>query len=327
MKTRQFVWTRPEIIDEARKSFVTVAANDVAIRQSPEKQKLEYRLVDRMFRDQREGIHQGLYVVTSSGRFLARVNAGWPDPDPVTMLRNMRSALAEYRRLPASERVLTQAVDVRRDGLTPQAEMFRKAPGTLELRVVRRSYPFAGMTSFDVRHPMYFAIDRLWYKPSEYGAWVPLDRRVGATATVRGPALDRLIMLSHLLVSQNPWQPGDVRRGEMTSRVTAVDGARLTLRITAEIDVKANTQWNQGAYTGNLIGRAVYDTGSRRFSEFELLSLGTHTQSPMQPNMHAGSPTSRVGALITLNPQNDPDNQMLPSQWRYGYPRGWSSTP
>jgi hypothetical protein len=327
VKTRQFVWTRPEIIDEARKSFVTVAANDVAIKQSPEKQKLEYRLVDRMFRDQREGIHQGLYVATSSGRLLARVNAGWPDPDPVTMLRNMRTALAEYRRLPASERVLAAAVDISRDGLTPHSEMFRKAPGTLDLRVVRRSYPFAGMTSFDVRHPMYFGIDRLWYKPSEYAAWIPSDRRVGASAAVRGPALDRLIMLSHLLASQSPWRPSDIRRGEMTSRITAVDGNRLTLRITGEVDVKASTQWNQGAYTGNLIGRAVYDAGARRFTEFELLSLGTHTQSPMQPNMHAGSPTSQVGALITLNPQNDPDNQMLPAQWFYGYPRGWSSTP
>lgn len=72
--------------------------------------------------------------------------------------------------------------------------------------------------------------------------------------------------------------------------------------------MKASTQWNQGAYAGNLIGRAVYDAGARRFTELELLSLGTYTQAPMQPNMHAGSPTSQVGALTTLNPQNDADN-------------------
>jgi hypothetical protein len=327
VKTRQFVWSRPEIIDEARKSFVTVAANDVAIRQSPEKHKLEYRLVERMFRDQREGVHQGLYVVTSAGRFLAKVNTGWPDPDPVEALRRMRRAAADYRRLPESERLLATAVDPSRDGLTPQSEQFRKPAGTLELRVVRRSYPFSGMNSFDVRHPMYFAIDRLWYKPSEYAAWVPPDRRVGGSIAVRGQALSRLILLSHVTVSQNPWQPGDIRRGEMTSRITAVDGARLTLRITADFDVKANSQWNQGAYTGNLIGRAVYDGTTRRFTEFELLSLGVHTQAPMQPNMHVGSPISRVGALVTLNPQNDPDNRMLPAQWFYGYPRGWSNSP
>jgi len=315
------------MIDEARKSFVTVAANDVSIKQSPEKEKLEYRLVERMFRGDREGIHQGLYVATSSGRLLARVNAGWPDPDPVTMLRNMRSALADYRRLPASQRILATAVDPSRDGLTPHSQMFRKPAGTLDLRVVRRSYPFPGMTSFDVRHPMYFAIDRLWYKPSEFAAFIPSERRVGASTPVRGQALSRLLMLSHLLVSQAPWQPSDVRKGEMTSRITAVDGNRLTLQITAEFDMKASTQWNQGSFNGNLIGKAVYDTSARRFTEFELLSLGSHTQSPMQQNMHAGSPTSRVGALITLNPQDDADNQMLPGQWFYGYPRGWANTP
>jgi hypothetical protein len=323
VKTRQFVWSRPDFIEEVRKNFVPVVSNDVEYRQHPEKHKLEYRLLMQMFQGQREGLHQGIYAVTSSGRMLGRLNAGWPDPDADTTLRLLRGALAEYRRMPRSERVLATPIDPKRDRLSVPSDMFRKPAGSLDLRVVKRSYPFPSMTSFDVRNPLYYSIDRLWYRQDELTGWVPSERRVGARAAVRGPVLERLVTLGHLVQSQSPWQASDIRRGDLTSTVTQVEGSRVTVRITGDLELKATTQWNQGSYRGNLIGSAVYDSAARRFERFELLSLGTHTQSPMQPNMHTGSPTSQVGSLITLNPLADADDRLPPTQWFYGYPRGW----
>lgn len=323
MKTRQFVWSNPAWVEEVRKNFVAVAANDVEYGQHPEKGKLEYRLLTQMFRGEREGLHQGIYAVTSSGRMLGRLNAGWPDPDVDTMLRSLRRALAEYRSFPRNERVLATAIDPARDRMTPPNDSFRKPPGTLDLRVVKRSYPFSGMNSFDVRNPLYYSLDRLWYRPDEFAAWLPVERRVGARAAVRGPALERLITLGHFAQTQSPWRLADVRRAELTSTVTALAGARVTVRLAGDLELKASTQWNQGSYRGNLLGHAVYDSASRKFTEFELISLGTHTQAPMQANLHTGSPTSQVGSLITLNPLADPDDRLPPAQWFYGYPRGW----
>ena len=310
-----------------RKNFVAVAANDVEYKQHPEKGKLEYRLLMQMFQSEREGLHQGVYAVTSSGRMLGRLNAGWPDPDVDTMLRSLRRSLAQYRSMSRNERVLAAALDPTRDRMTPPNDSFRKPAGALDLRVVKRSYPFAGMTSFDVRNPLYYSIDRLWYRSDELTAWVPSERRVGARTAVRGPALERLITLGHFAQTQSPWSMADVRRAELTSTVTAVDGSKVTVRLAGDLDLKANTQWNQGSYRGNLIGHATYDAIARKFTEFELVSLGTHNQSPMQSHLHTGSPTSQVGSLITLNPLADPDDRLPPAQWYYGYPRGWCNGP
>lgn len=312
-------------MDEVRKNFVAVAASDVEYSQHREKDKLEYRLLQQIMRSARNGLHQGIYAATSSGRFLGQINTGWPEPDGEEAYRRIQSALAAYRRMPPGERVLSTQLDARRDRMTTSREMFRRPADVLDLRVVKRSYPFAGMTTFDIRHPMFYSIDRLWYRPDEFAGWIPRERRAGASVQVTGPAVDRLVSLGHLVQSQDPWGPDTVRRAAMTSTVTSADGDRLRLKITAEFDLKSSTQWNQGSYRGNLIGRAAYDTKARKFVEFELLSLGTHTQAPLRPNMHSGGPVSQVGSLITLNPQDDPDDRMLPNNWFYGYPRGWAS--
>lgn len=307
-----------------RRNFIAVAASDVEYSQHAEKDKLEFRLLSQIMRGARNGLHQGIYAATSSGRFLGQINAGWPEPDGEEAHRRILGALAAYRRMPAGERVLSTQLDARRDRMTPSRELFRRPADVLDLRVVKRSYPFAGMTTFDIRHPLYFALDRLWYRPEEYAAWLPRERRVGASVQVSGPAVQRLISLGHLVQSQDPWGPETIRRAAMTSTLTGVAGERLRLKIAAEFDLKSSTQWNGGSYRGNLLGHAAYDTRARKFVEFELLGLGTHVQSPLRPNMHSGGATSQVGSLITLNPQDDPDDRMLPNNWFYGYPRGWA---
>jgi hypothetical protein len=305
---------------------VAVAADDVAYRNHPDRDKLEARLMAEIFRGQQHGLHQGIYVVTSSGRFLARANTGWPDPDPDQCLRILRQAHAAYRQLPQGQRVLQSALDPQRDRLVWERDGVRRPEGMLDLRVVKRGYAFPGMTSFDIRHPMYYSLDRLWYRREEYLAWVPTERRVGASVSVRGPALERLILHNHLMIDQAPWNGGEIRQAAMTSTITGITGSRVSLKITGDFDLQAGTQYNRGAYRGSLLGRAVFDVGSRTFTEFELLSLGTDTVAPMLPNMHAGSPVSQVGSLITLNPQGkDEDDLLLPSRWHYGYARQWAA--
>ena len=148
--------------------MVGVAGDDVAYREQKDKQVLEARIVDRMFSANKEGIFQGIYVATPSGKLISRVNAGWPDPDSAQILRNIKSAVGRYYQMPKGERLFSQVPDATKDRIKFTKEEFSKPNGTLDLRVTKRGYSYQGMTTFDERHPKYLGFDRLWFKPSEW---------------------------------------------------------------------------------------------------------------------------------------------------------------
>jgi hypothetical protein len=322
VKTRQFVWTRPELLAEVRQNFIAVAASDVDYVEHPDKERWEYRLLASAFRDQPHGIHQGIYAITPSGEMLGKINHGWPDPDPEAALEALHRALRDYRRMPRAGRLLDSLPEAAAARLSWEHDQFTMPPGTLDLRVVKRSYPFEGMTSFDIRHPMYYSLDRLWYRPDEFREWVPERRVVGATREVKGPALRRLIFLNHLMRDDSPWDEEHVKHASMTSRITRIEGPRITIEIEAAFDLQASGPWNQGTYRGTLLGSGDFDAGRSTFTRLEMLALGTHTVGKLLPNMHSGHPISRMGALITLDPQEG-SARMRPTQWKWGYTLAW----
>jgi len=179
------------------------------------------------------------------------------------------------------------------------------------------------MTSADQRNPMYYHLDRLWFKPSEWRAWLPRTLTVGAKTTVSGPARTRIAMLSHMQANGSAWWDEHLRGGRMVSEVTAVQGDDVTLRITADYDMKASSQWNHDTFRADLLSYAVYNRKQDRFTRFEIATLGTHTVGKMQSNLHVGSPTQRVAAYATINPATDADDRMIPQNWKYGYTLAW----
>jgi hypothetical protein len=270
-------------------------------------------------------IQQGIYVAASGGQFLTRANRGWPDPDPKEILAALKQSVSAYRRLGA-ERRLSKGLDAARDRLKWEADAFTKPEGTLDLRISSRGYPFLGMTSFDQRHPMYYHVDRLWFKPSEWKAWLPSRLAVGAKTRVEGPARTRIVMLSHMQAGSSAWWEEHIRGGTMTSTVTAVEGDAIKLRIQADYHMKADSQWCKDDYDGDLLAFATYDRAKGRFTRFELAMLGTHKVGHMMDNLHQGSPVQRIGAYATINPLTDDDDRMLPASWKYGYGLAWCRT-
>lgn len=297
--------------------------DDVNYNEHPDKDRYERQWLATLMRNQ---IQQGIYVASSAGKYLGRMNRGWPDPDADGTLAAMKEAVAAYKRLASAERKLQRTL-TDADRLRWEHEKFIKPEGTLDLRISRRGYPFSGMTTFDQRHPKFYHLDRLWFKPSEWRAWLPSRLEKGAKTNVTGPAYNRIVLLSHMQAGQSAWWESHIREGGMTSEVTEVRGNIVSLRITARYVMKGDSEWCTDTYNGNLLATADYDSAAKRFTKFELAMLGTHRVGRMMENLHVGSQEHQIGAYATLNTGTDRDNQMLPQSWKYGYSLRWAQTP
>lgn len=272
-------------------------------------------------------LQQGIYTMASGGRGFGRMNAGWPDPDGDQILANLKRAVQAYYAMPKSERLLSKTLNKETDKLKWESDSFIKPEGTLDLRVVRRGYAFQGMTSFDQRNPMYFHIDRLWFKPSEWKEFLPSSLTVGSKANVTGPGRTRIALLSYLHPGGSAWWMEHIKGGQTTTEVTAVRGNLVDLKLTARYEMKANFQYNKGSFYGDQIGYMTYDTTARKFTRFEYVTLGVHDVGEMKTNIHVATPTTTVASFAELNPGTDPDDNMIPQQWKWGYGLNWCRTP
>lgn len=307
-----------------REEFVALAASDVEYAEHPDQSKAEARQMRGYFGG--KGLQQGIYAVSSGGAYLVRANAGWPDPDPNGTLQALQKSLRDYRALPSSRRVRSAPFALA-DRMVFMREQFTKPKGTLDLRVVTRGYAYPGMTTFDERHPKYYGMDRLWYKPSEWRGWIPGERRVGASREVDGPLRDRIVLRSHQHQAQAAWDISHIRQAKMTSTITGVEGDHVSLRIEANYSMKADTRWNKSTYAGDLLAYATVDTSSGAWTDFRGAMLGTWTVGMMPENLRVGDPSQRTASSFRLNPLDDPDDAMRPSQWRWGYGLAWCRTP
>lgn len=254
------------------------------------------------------------------------MNRGWPDPDADGTLQAMKDAISAYRKLSVAERKLARVL-TDADRLKWEHEGFVKPEGTLDLRISSRGYAFNGMTTFDHRHPKFYHLDRLWFKPSEWRAWLPARLEVGAKTSVTGPAYTRIVLLSHMQAGQSAWWESHIREGSMESEVVRVDGDKVSLRITARYVMRGDSEWCTDTYDGRLLADATYDRKAQRFDQFELGMLGTHRLGKMLENLHVGSPEHQIAASAMLNPLRDEDDRMLPQNWKYGYSLRWARTP
>lgn len=262
----------------------------------------------------------------STGEPLGYLNKGWPDPDPKAILIEMRKAVSAYKAMSSQQRLLEAPLG-KEDRIPFEEDAFTKPAKTLDLRITSRGLAFDGMTSFDQRHPMYYHMDRLWFKPSEWRAFLPRDTIVGASTEITGPARTRIVLLSHHQAGASAWWEEHVTGGRTVSKVTKVDGDDVHLQITGDYTMSANSEWCKDKYQGNLIATAVYSRSRDEFTRFDLGMLGTHTVGQRRENLHAGVLTSKIAVTASLNPLLDADDKMVPQNWKWGYTVDWCRRP
>ncbi|MEM7678753.1 MAG: hypothetical protein AAF449_22455, partial [Myxococcota bacterium] len=229
----------PRVAAYIKDHFIPVANNDVAYRFSQEKTKVAYKIVNKIMSQRDQSVDpQGLYAATSSGKLL-HFN-GYYSPDEV--LAGLKSAVAQYRKLPRSERLFGRPVSAQ-DGIQ-QAK--RPSFDFFDIRVTKRSLPDSRIGADDVRHPQFFHFDYLWLKPSEVSKFVPRSRKVGAEVKVPICITQRFVWNNLLVLEHRSWMPQHIKQTKLVSKLTAKKGDELHLQLEGQFRMEADWEHNKG---------------------------------------------------------------------------------
>ncbi|MFK7909728.1 MAG: hypothetical protein AB8F34_03915 [Akkermansiaceae bacterium] len=323
MKTRQFVFNDEKVAEFVSKNFVSVAASDVDYNNLPEdaKRKGEFQFLRTALTEAPNGIHQGIYVVTPSGKFLQRCNAGWPHIDTRKCHDLLKDALSKYQSMPKESRLADQALPLDERSMH-RKDMVQPASDWIKIRTTTRSYPFEPMELFDQRHPDYYKLDRLWLTPQTARTLVPGKLAVGEVSEISGRALDHLVRDNHMMLGCPPWNDASIKQARLKVKITARKGSLYQVRYEGDFQLDSDSKWNKAAYRGKLLGKAVWDEEKKKFRSLKWVSLGEHNQRELRKNETRGNVhVTKVGSLFELDPMLPNDRGITPHRWEYGYSR------
>ena len=323
MKTRQLVFNDPKLSSYVKKHFVSVAASDVEYNNLPNSAKAmgEYQFLKTALTGAPHGIHQGIYVVTASAKYLKKANVGWPSPDSKKALEILRDAVAEYQAMPKSAR-LAKVPLTKNDRSIGEHHDILPEPTWLKIRSTTRSFPFEGMDLFDLRHPVYYKLDRLWLTPESARGLVPEKLQIGQKSQLGEQALHHLIYDGHLMLGCPPWWHETVKKAEMSVRVVAQQGRQFELKYRGSFELDSDTKYNRSSYRGSLLGTAVWDDDQKRFTRLKWVTLGQRNRRVLKPNeTESKLHHTTVGAVLELDPMRPNDRGLAPHRWQDGYPK------
>jgi hypothetical protein len=270
---------------------------------------------------------QGTYVTTADGTFLA----SWNNNDPRFVAGKLREALEKWERLKAEGR--TFAGDDPLDlTLLNRADRFFPAGG-LVLKVNTRDLPRDPPQKG--RWADAWNQDFAWFTREEARRFLPAEVEPGRMHEVPRPLVERLARL-HLLDNvrgqTSPFPAEAIRDATLTSRVTAVDGDVVSLRLEGRTQAVQKGNWSIRGYRDmnrpgaqerglemQLLGSARFDRKHGRFVGFEVVAVGTRwggTQYNGRGNDLAPAP---FGAVLSLAGEGRVE-RVAPEHFR-GY--GW----
>lgn len=302
---------------------VSLASSDVKYNNLSDalKAKVEYQFLKKSLSTAKHGIHQGVYIVTPSGKLIKQIEWGWPTPDVDKMNTQLERAIGTYKKMSKSERLgselLTEA-----DRSMPQDARIIAPASWLQLRNTSRSYQFSDMNLFDIRHPAFVTVDKLWFSEQEKLQFVPSKVVKGTREKVATKALNTMLLNSHLITGRSAWWSEHIKQAEMEMKVISANSREVKIHYVGEFKMQANSKWCQESYTGKLLGKAIWNPSSKNFTSFEWISLGDHSIENLKSNMHRGNTkTVSVASKLELDPQHRCEQGIAPANWPDNYAR------
>lgn len=252
------------------------------------------------------GTRQGIYVMAPSGEVLARVNSLKAD----RVLKMMQEGLQAWQELPEERRHLAPDADLQGE---ERWEDSRPEDGLLLERIVR-DLPDTLPLGED-RSPK-SNTDSIWFSKAEVDAlidtassdpstWHPLPR----------PFARRLAcfaFVDNVYGQCIPFDLEDVEVLDLQARVVADREGSLSLQFRGHTSAVEDGTWRLGenlwepktmhdhALETNLLGEAVYDRESSRFTSFEMVALGRRSGFTALNSRRFRPEPGRIGYLIRL---------------------------
>jgi hypothetical protein len=270
---------------------------------------------------------QGIYATAPSGRLLASVNTRSPE----RVAEMLRTALQRWAEMPEAERYLPES----------EAEAVVSAWGSerlypedgLALQIFARDLP-REKTVGDWRDDAWNK-DFVWFRREELLQLIP--RGEGAEVGDRAQAprelaarLASLHFVDFVRGQVTPFADKDVEIAELASEVVGVEGDLVQLRLTGRTRTVRHGAWAVAGYDDmdspqeqergvqtRMLGRATWDRASQRFTEFELLALGTRWGGTQYNGRRDDLEPGPIGYLLV---PADAGERVPPSSiWRYGW--------
>jgi hypothetical protein len=256
-------------------------------------------------------------MLTAAGKLLAYKNAGQA---PDVMREVLRKGLAEWDKLPASER---RPGAVRVDRLPRQDPRYSRRPpmGGLIVDVYTRILDRDSKQEFcrgtcSVAGGDKAARDHLWLTAAEWHSLIPADPRKGDQMPMPRPIAER--MLRYHLVDNTRgeppmWQRQEIRSSTITLTVEEATGATLRLRLDgfALLATRADAAEARRGYQVQLLGYLGYDAVTKTINRFDMVAVGNSWSSG--PHTGGGRPgRTPLGIAFQLAPADSPGSEVPP---------------
>jgi hypothetical protein len=309
---RQSVWTDSEVRELIAK-FIP-AADEVGRLQSG--RDAECRLFRKIAeqghyggRTQPSRTRQGTYAITADGTFLA----SWNNTDPRIVAGKLREALQNWDRLKAEGRKFSgeDPLDVAR---LKRADRFFPEGG-LVLKVNTRDLPRDPPQQR--RWADAWNQDFAWFTKDEARQFLPGEIEPGRTRKVLRTLVKRLArfhFIDNVRGQTPPFSARAIEDATLTSRVTAVDGDVVSLRLEGRTKAVQKGDWSIRGFDDmnrpsdqerglamKLLGSARFDRKEGRFVGFEVVAVGTRwggTQYNCRGDDLAPAPFGAVLSLV-----------------------------
>ncbi|MGB6042078.1 MAG: hypothetical protein WBF93_02865 [Pirellulales bacterium] len=277
-------------------------------------------------RDKPTSTRQGIYATAPNGTFLASINTN----DPKQLAGMMREALTKWRELKTDERTFDEFPN----GTGRKRGELRIPPDGLVLKVNSRDLPRDDLPDGDARDDdtrddwrgAFWNQDFAWFTKQEASQF--FTPKLSAEKAVPAAIVKRLARL-HLLdnVRGQTWPPyseKNVRRARLQSKVTAIAGDLVSLRLEGETRCTAKGGWSSPGWEDisqrergvetKLLGSAVYDLKQEAFVQFELVAIGSRWGATQYNARRDDLGPAPIGFVFTLAGKRAAD-KVAPAFW------------
>lgn len=273
---------------------------------------------------------QGTYALSPSGIFLASCNTN----DPAQMAKMLQRALDTWNTMPKGDRLRASLPQPQ----LQRAETKRPSDGLI-LRVFSRDLPRGdGVACATDWRKDAWNQDYAWFNKVEVSTFIPVERRVGASVTIPQKLAARLARAHFVdnVRGQTPsFPPEAIKVAEITSVVEKVAGDTIRLRLTGHTVADETGRWAVEGFRDmekptdqkrtietKLLGHAIYDAKAERFTEFELVAVGTRAGATQYNGRGDDPGPAPIGYYLTLAKEN-PAQQVAPANvWAYEWLTG-----
>ena len=305
MQGRRSVWSDERII-KLTAQFAPAADEVWRLQRDDDPECTWFRTAVRGKPDAISGTMQGTYVLTATGKLLARVNSANADH----VLKVLHKSLEAWNELPASER------KANRDAAPRANHRWEDSYPANGLVLERFARDISDNPSDQPIAPI--NRDPVWFSEEEAQGWLP-EARVGASTEVATHCIERLARTSfvdNVRGQTLPFIQSELRNCAMRSEVLAIRGPHIDIRIQGHIRAVADGPWRgEDNYwkpardwprqlSTQIFGEATFDRDSGRFTAFELVATGKRQGRTAFNGRHreATDSSHSIGFLLRLAP-------------------------